>query len=147
MKVNGPGRSKSEHGRNSWQWAKHAWRYSDLLLALKGKHFVSPRFSKEGTFISARAVRHRVRGWGVGGGGGGSILTAVYRYKRTIEYQQRKKEKKKKKLLRRGRRFAQRIPRVISARLETYIDLKAARATEGFGITFCAWRCGRRLYP
>ena len=24
-----------KQGRNSWQWAKHAWLYSDLLQALK----------------------------------------------------------------------------------------------------------------
>ena len=38
MNVNEPGRSKLGQGRNSWQWAKYAWRYSDLLEALKGKH-------------------------------------------------------------------------------------------------------------
>ena len=39
MKVNGPGRSKKEQGEraNSRLWAKHAWLYSDLLQALKGK--------------------------------------------------------------------------------------------------------------
>ena len=25
MKLNGPGRSKLEQGRNSWRWPKHAW--------------------------------------------------------------------------------------------------------------------------
>ena len=39
MKVNGLGRWKLEQGGNSWQWAKHAWLYSDLLQALiKGEH-------------------------------------------------------------------------------------------------------------
>ena len=73
-------------------------------------------------------------------------MTAVYRYKTLLlNTSKEKKKKRRKKVLRRGRRFAQRIPRVISARLVTYI--KAARATEGFGLTFCAWRYGRRLYP
>ena len=35
MKVNEHGRSKLGQGRNSWQWARHAWLYSDLLKALK----------------------------------------------------------------------------------------------------------------
>ena len=67
MKVNGPGRSKLGQKRNSWQWAKHAWLYSDLLQALKGEHFVSSGFSTaEGTLISVPAVRHcglRVPNW------------------------------------------------------------------------------------
>ena len=33
-KVNGPGRQKLEQGMHSWQWARHAWLYSDLLRAL-----------------------------------------------------------------------------------------------------------------
>ena len=37
MKVNELGRYL-EQGRNSWQWAKHAWLYSDLLQALNGEH-------------------------------------------------------------------------------------------------------------
>ena len=37
IKVNRPGRRKLGQGRNSWQWAKHAWLYSDLPQALKGK--------------------------------------------------------------------------------------------------------------
>ena len=60
MKVNGPGRSKSGQGKNSWQCAKHAWLYSDLRQALKGKH-VSSGFSTKGTLISASAVAHRGR--------------------------------------------------------------------------------------
>ena len=31
MKVNGPARSKPGQVKNSWQWAKHVWLYSDLL--------------------------------------------------------------------------------------------------------------------
>ena len=38
MKANGPGRSKFEQGRNSLQWAKHVWLYSDLLQGLNGEH-------------------------------------------------------------------------------------------------------------
>ena len=34
MKVNEPGRSSLAQRRNSWQRAKHAWLYSDLLQAL-----------------------------------------------------------------------------------------------------------------
>ena len=34
MKVNGPGRQKSEQGSNSWEWVEHVWLYSDLLQAL-----------------------------------------------------------------------------------------------------------------
>ena len=39
MKVNGPGRSNLGQERNSWQLAKHARLYSDLLQALKYRHF------------------------------------------------------------------------------------------------------------
>ena len=35
----------------------HAWLYSDLLQALKGKP-LSSGFSKDGSLISASAVRH-----------------------------------------------------------------------------------------
>ena len=34
MTVNGQGWSKLGHGEYSWQWAKHAWLYSDQLQAL-----------------------------------------------------------------------------------------------------------------
>ena len=34
VKVNGPVKDKLEPGRNSWQWAKHARLYSDLLQDL-----------------------------------------------------------------------------------------------------------------
>ena len=37
-------------------WAKHAWLYSDLLLALKLRTFANFRFLTEGTLISASAV-------------------------------------------------------------------------------------------
>ena len=36
-RVTGPGRSKLGQGILFWQWAKHAWLYSDLLQALKGE--------------------------------------------------------------------------------------------------------------
>ena len=39
MKVNGPGRSNLGQERNSWQLAKHARLYSDLLQALKYHSF------------------------------------------------------------------------------------------------------------
>ena len=57
MKVNGPGRLKLGQGRNSWQLAKHAWLYSDLLL-FDRRTFVSSGFSTEGTLLSASAVPH-----------------------------------------------------------------------------------------
>ena len=34
MKANGPGKDKSEPGRKSWHWAKHARLYSDLFQDL-----------------------------------------------------------------------------------------------------------------
>ena len=40
--VNGPGRQKSEQGRNSWQWAKYVCGYS-----------LTYSFSTKGTLISA----------------------------------------------------------------------------------------------
>ena len=57
MMVDGPGRSKFGHGRNCWQWVKHAWLYFDLLQALKGDH-LSGLASQQGS------------GGQVGGGGG-----------------------------------------------------------------------------
>ena len=49
MKVRGPRRYKLGQGRNSWQWAKHAWLYSDLLPALKLRRmFVSSEISTAG---------------------------------------------------------------------------------------------------
>ena len=41
IKVNGPGRQKLEQGKNSWQWAKHAWLYSDRIQALVGDYCLS----------------------------------------------------------------------------------------------------------
>ena len=29
---------RTRHFRHFWQWAKHAWLYSDLLLVLKGEY-------------------------------------------------------------------------------------------------------------
>ena len=43
MKVTRPRRWKLRQGRNSWQWTKHAWLYSDLHQALKGKLWVLNR--------------------------------------------------------------------------------------------------------
>ena len=80
MNREGRNHDRAEH---YWQWAKHAWLYSDLLQALKEKQL---RFSTEETLISASAVQTvggRV-GWrGEGGGGwGGSFKqrVAVSRY-------------------------------------------------------------------
>ena len=36
--MNGPGKYKLDQGRNSWEWTKHAWLCTDLLLDLKGEH-------------------------------------------------------------------------------------------------------------
>ena len=58
MKVNGQGGSRLGQGRHSWQWEKHAWIYSDLLLALKGRTFVSSVFFTDGNLISASALPH-----------------------------------------------------------------------------------------
>ena len=58
IKVNELGRKKSGQERNSWQRAKHAWLYSDLLHVFKGRIFVSSGFSKEGTLISASTILH-----------------------------------------------------------------------------------------
>ena len=38
MNVTGPGRYKLRQVTNFWQWAKHAWLYSELLQALKAEH-------------------------------------------------------------------------------------------------------------
>ena len=37
IKVNGLGRLKLGQGIISWQWAKHAWLYSDMLQALNSR--------------------------------------------------------------------------------------------------------------
>ena len=42
LKVNGPERPTLWKGRNSWQWAKHAWLYSDLPQTLKGRNICQP---------------------------------------------------------------------------------------------------------
>ena len=76
MKVNGPGRQKVGHGRNSWQWVKHVWLHFYLLQALKGT-FVSSVLSTVGTSVcvwgSTLRVVHTGRWEGAGGemGGGG----------------------------------------------------------------------------
>ena len=57
--MNGPEISKLGQGRNSWQWAKHAWLYSDLLQVLEGGTFVRSRFSTEGTYVSASTGTRR----------------------------------------------------------------------------------------
>ena len=46
MKVNGLGRLKIGQIRNSWQWVKHAWVYSDLLQVLQ-KEYLSVLGSQE----------------------------------------------------------------------------------------------------
>ena len=74
MKVNGPGRQKVEHGRNSWQWLKHVWLCFYLLQALKGT-FVGSGLSTEGTSVcicgSMLRVMHTGRWEGAGGEMGG----------------------------------------------------------------------------
>ena len=46
-KLNQPGKMRMRY--NSWQLAKHAWLYSDLLLASKREPLVSSEFSADGT--------------------------------------------------------------------------------------------------
>ena len=64
MKVNGPGTWRLGQGRNSWQWAKHAWLYSDPMKALKGEHLSALGSQQRGFLISASSVPHR-RGGGI----------------------------------------------------------------------------------
>ena len=57
--MNGPGKYKLDQGRNSWQWTKHAWLYSDLLPALKGESLSAVGFQQPdggGIVISTSAV-------------------------------------------------------------------------------------------
>ena len=79
-KANGPRRSKLGHRWNSWQWAKHAWLYSDRIQALVGDYCLS---AVGETWIYASAVpiwSGRGRGGvcvfvcvGEGGGVGGKL--------------------------------------------------------------------------
>ena len=53
------GSYKLRQGKSSWQWAKHAWLYIDLLPALKETTFASSGFSTvNGTLFSASTVPH-----------------------------------------------------------------------------------------
>ena len=51
MKVNGPEMSKLGQGRHLWQWMKHAWLNSDLLLALKGDDLSALRSQQRGPYF------------------------------------------------------------------------------------------------
>ena len=64
--MNRPGRRKLGQGRNSWQWAKHAWLYSDLPQALEGKISSALGSQQKGTLISVFTVPHC--GWKTGEG-------------------------------------------------------------------------------
>ena len=56
--VNGPGRHKLGQEINSWQWAKHAWLYPDVLQVLNTFQLWVLKF-KSGCFASTETISIR----------------------------------------------------------------------------------------